>query len=77
MAMQNKNQLKADRLAAAAVVDNRLDVKTALNVNHGIAVASLENLTRALDLMHADGVPAAICLRVLTDKSRRRASDWK
>ena len=74
--MHNKNLVDASWPESGSP-DNRLDINTALSVNRGIAIASLENLPSALAMMHAGGVPADICLRVLTDKSRRRASDWK
>ena len=55
----------------------RSDVTTALAVQHGIAVATLDGLPRGASAMASAGVPIDVALRVLLRPHLRRPSDWR
>lgn len=55
----------------------RLDTKTAVAVNKGLATALLVDVNSGIKVMSAAGVPLEVVMRVVLSPRRRRASDWK
>lgn len=61
----------------AQPIDERADSDVEIAVNRGIAAATLGDVADGLKIMEQAGVPKTISARVLSSKSKRRASDWK
>ena len=57
--------------------NGRVDTRTAVAVNKGLATALLVNIQSGARLMNAAGVPPEVAVRVFLHPERRRASDWK
>lgn len=55
----------------------REDVQTAIIVNQGIAIASLEGNSKGAAFMAERGVPFDVAHRVLTRPMQRRKYDWQ
>jgi hypothetical protein len=68
--------IKEDTVVARPI-DERANADVEIAVNRGIAAAALGGIPEGLKVMEEGGVPRNITVRVLNNKSRRRASDWK
>ena len=55
----------------------RVDVQTAIIVNQGIAIASLEGNSKGATFMAERGVPFEVAHRVMTRPMYRREYDWQ